>query len=123
MAMAGSGEKDFSRRLRRIEKAHRKGYGFEASGTMGRSTTWRRPRSPGRTLRIFLLLILFGWVAKGAILFTVGETTYQERVAGLAMGNDFDPIAASIMSADPVTKLVASFLAEVFPPARGPVDA
>ncbi len=55
---------------------------------------------------------------KGAIYYYVGEAVYEQRVAGLSLGNDFDPIAASIMSADPVTRLVASFLGEVFPASR-----
>ena len=118
MTLADSGYKEFSGRLRRIEKAHRKGYGFEAKGTLGRSSTWRRQRSLGKVLRVFLVMVLVGWVMKGAIYYYVGEAVYEQRVAGLSLGNDFDPIAASIMSADPVTRLVASFLGEVFPASR-----
>ncbi|WP_112311082.1 hypothetical protein [Pseudogemmobacter bohemicus] len=118
MTLADSNYKEFSGRLRRIEKAHRKGYGFEAKGTMGRSSTWRRERSIGKTLRALLVMVLIGWIMKGAIYFYVGDAVYEQRVANMAIGSDFDPIAANIMSADPVTKLVASFLGEVFPQKR-----
>ncbi|MCL4066662.1 hypothetical protein M3484_08765 [Pseudomonas sp. GX19020] len=118
MTLTDPNYKTFSGRLRRIEKAHSKGYGFEAKGTMGRSSTWRRERSFGKTIRAILVLLMIGWIMKGAIYFYVGDEVYEQRVAGLATGSDFDPIAARIMSADPVTKLVASFLGEVFPEKR-----
>ncbi len=118
MSFTDPNYKTFTGRLRRIEKAHRKGYGFEAKGTLGRSTTWKRSYSVGRTLRAMLVLLVMGWVMKGALYYYVGDAVYEARVAGMAMGNDFDPIAASVMSADPVTKLIASFLGEVFPQAK-----
>ncbi|NPD14587.1 hypothetical protein HOY34_05145 [Xinfangfangia sp. D13-10-4-6] len=119
MSLADPGFKNFAGRVRRIEKAHRKGYGFEARGTLGRSATWRRQRSFGKLVRSFLFMVLLGWVMKGAIFFYVGESVYEERVAGMAMGNNFDPIAAGIMTSDPVTRLIAAFLGEVFPQVHG----
>ncbi|VDC30355.1 hypothetical protein [Pseudogemmobacter humi] len=115
MSLSDSNFKEFSGRLRRIEKAHRKGYGFEAQGTLGRSSTYRREGSLARILRAALLVLAVGWVMKGAIYFYVGHEVYHQRLADLATGTDFDPVAARIMSADPVTKLIASFLGEVFP--------
>lgn len=107
--------KEFHGRLARIEKAHRKGYGFEARGTLGRSATFRRERSLGKMLRSLMLIVAMGFVLKGAIYFYVGDTLYSERVMSLATGTGFDPLAARLMSADPVTKVIAAFLAEVFP--------
>ena len=115
MTRSHSGTDSFDNRLRRLEKAHRKGYGFEAQGTLGRSSTYRRQFGFGKILRIVLIAFALGWVMKGVILFNIGETLYSERVAGLAMGNDLDPVAATIMAPDLVTRLVASFLGEVFP--------
>lgn len=106
---------EFHGRVKRIEKLHRKGYGFEAAGTLGRSATYRRERSWGRLLRSLAVVVAMGFALKGAILFQVGQDTYETRVAQLATGTGFDPLAASLMSADPVTKLVAAFLGEVFP--------
>lgn len=115
MTGSHSSTESFNNRLRRLEKAHRKGYGFEARGTLGRSSTYKRQLGLGKILRIVLLAFALAWVMKGVILFTVGDALYRERVAGLAMGHDLDPVAATIMAPDPVTRLIASFLGEVFP--------
>ena len=107
--------KSFQGRVTRIEKAHRKGYGFEAPGTQGRSTTFRRPRTWGSKLRAALVVLTMGLVLKAVILFNVGDEVYDRRVAVLATGTGIDPFAARLMSADPVTRLIAAFLGEVFP--------
>lgn len=106
---------EFHGRVKRIEKLHRKGYGFEAAGTLGRSATYRRERSWGSLFRSLGVVVLMGFVLKGTILFYVGQDTYDRRVGELATGTGFDPVAATLMSSDPVTRVVASFLAEVFP--------
>ena len=110
--------KDFEGRVRRIEKAHRKGYGFEARGTLGRSATYRREGRLGRILRGAVLVAMLGLLLKGAILFNVGTELYDSRIAAMQTGTGFDPLAARLMAADPLTRVIAAFLAEVFP-ARG----
>lgn len=105
----------FHGRVKRIERAHRKGYGFEAIGTLGRSHGFRRERSLGRMLRSLMIVVAMGFALKGAIHFYVGAEVYDERVASLATGTGFDPVGATLMQADPVTRLIAAFLAEVFP--------
>lgn len=107
--------KDFHGRVKRIERMHRKGYGFEADGTLGRSATYRRERSWGRMARTAFVVLAMGFALKGAILFHVGDEVYQTRVGTLATGTGFDPVAATIMSADPLTRLISLFLGEVFP--------
>lgn len=106
---------EFYGRVKRIERMHRKGYGFEALGTLGRSATYRRERSWGRMARSVFVVLAMGFALKGAIHCYVGAETYDRRVADLATGTGFDPVAATLMSADPLTRLIASFLAEVFP--------
>ncbi len=109
--------RDFHKRLRRIEKARARGFGFEAPGTLGRSARWGR-RNPLKTLAVRLTVVLaLALLAKGALYFHVGAETYDARIAGLAAGAGFDPTAARLMSADPVTKAIAAFLAQVFPQA------
>ncbi|MFE3836286.1 hypothetical protein [Pseudogemmobacter sonorensis] len=112
--------KQFQGRLKRIEKAHGKGYGFEARGTLGRSSTYRRERSLGRILRGGIVVLAIGFTLKGAIHFHVGEEAYQSRVAEMEAGTGVDPFAARLMSADPLTRLISAFLKEVFPPKVGP---
>lgn len=107
--------KEFKGRLTRIEKAHRKGYGFEARGTLGRSSTYKRERSFGRMLRGLLVVLALAWTMKGIFYFHVGAELYQSRIAAMETGTDFDPIAARLMMADPVTRLIAAFLGEVLP--------
>ncbi|MGA0540866.1 hypothetical protein [Neotabrizicola sp. VNH66] len=107
--------RDFQGRVTRIEKTHRKGYGFEAPGTLGRSSSVRRRTSPVRLLRVAALVLVLGLALKGLILFQVGEEVYDTRVAALTGGEGFDTLAARLMSADPVTRLIAAFLGEVFP--------
>lgn len=106
---------DFYGRVQRIEKMRRKGYGFEASGTLGRSATFKRERSVGGMLRSALLIVAMGFVLKGVIHFYVGAETYDLRVSELATGTGFDPVAAGLMSADPITATISAFLGEVFP--------
>lgn len=106
---------EFYDRAKRVEKLHSKGYGFEAPGTMSRSRTNRRSFSIVRTLRSIAVIAFMGLMLKGAILFYVGEEVYERRVGELATGTGIDPFAATLMSADPATKVVAAFLAEVFP--------
>lgn len=106
---------EFYGRVERIEKLRRKGYGFEARGTLGRSATFRKERSIGGLVRSLMLVVVIGFVLKGVILFYVGAGTYEQRVGELATGTGFDPLAATLMSADPVTRLISAFLGEVFP--------
>lgn len=107
--------KNFQTRLKRIEKAHAKGYGFEARGTLGRSASHRRKPAPGRVLGRLAALIAVGFALKGALHFHVGHEVYDSRVAGMATGTGFDPLAAQLMAADPVTRAISAFLGQVFP--------
>ncbi len=106
---------EFYGRVKRIERLHRKGYGFEAAGTLGRSSTYKRERSWGSILRKTLVIVAMGMALKGAIYFTVGAETYTARVAELSTGTGVDPLAATLMQADPVTRLISAFLEQVFP--------
>jgi hypothetical protein len=106
---------DFYGRVARIEKAHRKGYGFEARGTLGRSSTWKRDRSVWRFLKPLALVALVGIGLKGVIHYYVGAELYEERVAQLLVGTGFDPVGGTLMQADPVTLGISAALTEIFP--------
>jgi hypothetical protein len=105
---------DFYGRVSRIEKAHAKGYGFEARGTMGRSTTWKRERSGWRFVKPLALVLAVGIGMKGVIHFYVGAQLYEERVTQLLAGEGFDPVGGALMQADPVTLAISGALSEVF---------
>ena len=104
---------NFYGRIARIERAHAKGYGFEANGTLGRSHYFRpvRQRRPLLRLTIFAFVCVFG--LKGAILYNLGAESYDARVARLQTGKDFDKLGAWFMQADPVTIWVATRIAEI----------
>ena len=106
---------DFHGRVSRIEKAHAKGYGFEARGTMGRSSTWKRSRPGWWFLKPLLMVIVVGLMLKGVIHHYVGADLYQERVTRMLAGSGFDPVGGTLMQVDVVTLAISGFLAEVFP--------
>jgi hypothetical protein len=106
---------EFYGRVSRIEKAHRKGYGFEARGTMGRSSTWKRDRSSWRFLKPLVVVMAVGLGLKGFIHHYVGADLYGERVAGLMASEGFDRVGGTLMQADVATLAISGLLAEVFP--------
>ena len=106
---------EFYGRVARIEKAHAKGYGFEAAGTLGRSSTWKQQKSGWRFLKPLVVVLAMGLGLKGVIHYYVGAELYQERVAGLQAGEGFDRVGGMLMQADAATLAISATLAEVFP--------
>lgn len=106
---------DFYGRVARIEKAHAKGYGFEARGTMGRSTTYKRDRSALRFIKPLALVAIVSLGLKGVIHYYVGAELYDDRVTKLMAGEGFDPVGGTLMQADQVTLAISGFLSEAFP--------
>lgn len=99
---------DFYERVGRLKQAHAQGHGFEGAGVLGRSYH----RKPTRKNRMKLMLpvlfcVLASFGIKGAIHFSVGAQTYDERVASLRQGEGFDKLGATLMSPDPVTLWVS----------------
>ena len=106
---------EFYGRVARIEKAHAKGYGFEAAGTLGRSSTWKQEKSGWRVLKPLVVVLAMGLALKGLIHHYVGAELYQERVAKLQAGEGFDRLGGTLMQADAATLAISAALAEVFP--------
>jgi len=106
---------NFYGRVTRIEKAHAKGYGFEARGTLGRSSSWKQERRGLWLVKPLLLVLAVGMALKGAIHHYVGATLYEERVAQMMTGEGFDSVGGTLMQADPVTQTISAFIGEVFP--------
>ncbi|WP_372602998.1 hypothetical protein [Actibacterium sp.] len=100
---------DFYGRVRRVERAHRRGRGFEAAGTLGRSHYVR----PARQISLFrpvVLLIATGMMLKAGLMMYLGETDYTERVARLESGSRVEAISAYIMGPDMVTRWLSELL-------------
>ena len=106
---------DFYSRVSRIEKAHAKGYGFEAAGTIGRSGSARHKSRGLKFLKPLIFALLVGAGLKGMIHYYVGAETYQTRVDALVLGDGFDPVGGWLMQADPVTTWISAKLQATLP--------
>ncbi len=111
--MADPNLKDFYRRVSRIQKAHAKGFGMEAAGTLGRSY-YAKPKKSDRSILLPVLMVMMcGFGLKGAIHYNVGADIYQDRVSNLMQGEGFDRLGGWLMQPDPVTLFVAAQIAEI----------
>ena len=108
--MADQNISDFHRRVARIERARKKGYGFEAAGTLGRSH-YAQPAPQRRAiLGPILFLLVCGFMLKGVMYSQVGSDLYNQRVSALMAGKGIDRIGGWLMQAEPVTLYVAKKL-------------
>jgi hypothetical protein len=105
---------DFYGRVSRIEKAHAKGYGFEAAGTIGRSGASRR-LNIWKILKPVMFVLLVGAGLKGVIHYYIGDQVYQTRVDALVVGDGFDPVGGWLMQADPVSTWISAQLQAMAP--------
>ncbi|MGB8622510.1 MAG: hypothetical protein WCD16_06810 [Paracoccaceae bacterium] len=105
--------RDFHGRLRRVNRIHRRGGGFEAAGTLGRSVYVERPAQRS-LLRPLMLVLAFGLVLKAVLYIQIGPDDYQNRVERLRQGSQVEAIGAYVMQADAATVWLAGFLADVF---------
>jgi hypothetical protein len=106
---------DFYSRVSRIEKSHAKGYGFEATGTVGRKASGRSGSRLLKLVKPLVLALAVGVGIKGVIHYFVGAQTYESRVSALAAGQGFDPVGAWLMQADPATMWVSARLQSALP--------
>lgn len=106
---------EFYSRVSRIEKSHAKGYGFEASGTLGRKAPSRAGSRVLKVIKPLVLAMVLGIGLKGVIHYYIGAQTYESRVSALAAGAGFDPVGAWLMHADPATLLVSGQLQALLP--------
>ncbi|MEM6757974.1 MAG: hypothetical protein AAF601_00700 [Pseudomonadota bacterium] len=102
----------FNQRLATVERNHRRlsnGYTTEvrADGLIVAKPK-RQQRQAGR-IRYFLLIMLGLLLFKAFSFSTLGEVTYNERVAKLGNGTTTEQIGAFVMQAEPATVFVAGF--------------
>lgn len=109
--MADPNLADFNGRVKRIRRAHQKGGGFEATGTLGRSAFNRNHKSGMPLVGPLLIVLMAVFGLKSLIYAKIGAGAYQARVTELSAGKGIDPLGAFIMQADPVTVALAAKVA------------
>lgn len=105
--MADPNISDFYKRVSRIERARKKGFGFEAAGTLGRSYYTQATPQRRSILGPVLFMLVCGFLLKGVMYSHVGPQLYNERVSALMAGEGIDRVGGWLMQAEPVTLLVA----------------
>ena len=101
----------FNQRLRRIEKIHRRGGGFEAEGTLGQSYYTEQERRRGiPVLRPAVYMVFTVVASKAALLLQLGPEDYTARVAGLEAGTAVEQAGAMLMAPDPVSLAMAEWV-------------
>lgn len=109
--MADGNLVDFNHRVSRINKAHVKGLGFEAPGTLGRSHYLKRRGFHVPLMAPVFILLLVAVLLKAVIHVHLGGTQYQAKVDRLWTGSALDQVGAVIMQPDPLTIWMAGRLA------------
>lgn len=105
--MADAQMADFYDRVNRFEAMRSKGYGFEASGALGRSHFQRKTASRRGWALPMLAALVVVFALKAGLYQAVGAASYEDRVTRLQAGQGFDPVGGWIMQADPVTLWMA----------------
>ncbi|QDC10486.1 hypothetical protein FHY55_15095 [Oceanicola sp. D3] len=106
--MADPTMQNFAGRIRRIEKIHRKGGGFEASGTLGQSHYSKAKRTKRPVLRPALTVLAVFVCFKALTLAHLGTADYTARLDGLRTGNTVQQMGAHLMAIDPITQAAAA---------------
>ena len=101
--------KDFGKRVKRINKRHRKmanGYvpTVNHDGLIVAKVRRSGPRFPWKGIAL-CFIAFFGF--KGFLLSQLGEATYNARVVSLEQGTAIESFGGSVMSADPLTILIS----------------
>jgi len=110
--MADPQYQEFRGRLRRVERIHRRGGGFEAAGTLGRTAYVVKPQRTS-LLRPVALVLGAGLLLKAVLLVQIGAADYSDRVARLQGGTQIEAIGAYIMQPDAVTVWLAGLLTDL----------
>lgn len=111
--MADPQVQEFHDRLKRVDSIHRRGGGFEAHGTLGRSQSGNASRRKS-LLRPVLLVVASFMMLKAALLMQIGVIDYQERVERLSQGSQVEVVGAWVLQLDPATILIADTLKDLF---------
>lgn len=111
--MADPNLRDFYGRIYRIQKRHRRGGGFEATGTLGRSYFVAPPTRSINIIRPLIMVAISVTMIKVLMLAAIGPADYATRIAGLEAGSTIDRIGAVVMTVDPVTGFLAGKISDL----------
>ena len=111
--MADPNLRDFYGRIYRIQKRHRRGGGFEATGTLSRAYFVPPPSRSFHIVRPLVMVVIAVTVVKVLMLSVVGPADYANRIAGLQAGGTIDRVGAVVMSVDPVTGFLAEKISDL----------
>lgn len=113
--MSQTQTKEFRKRLKRIDRIHRRGGGFEASGTLGQSFYTRQARRAARpVLKPALAMIVAVIAVKGVAAASMDEGDYLARIEALQAGSMGERAVAFLMAPDPVSQSLARLVAPLF---------
>jgi len=96
---------NFHGRIGRIEKIHAAGGGFEAAGALS-ARDFKAPRKRRRfraTVLPLLFLLAVVIALKAAVLSSIGEGAYADRIEALRASGKAGEITAFLVQADPAT--------------------
>ncbi|MEM9248779.1 MAG: hypothetical protein AAGB05_08800 [Pseudomonadota bacterium] len=115
--MSDSQIRQFNKRLKKIDKIHRRGGGFEAEGTLGQSYYTRRARRAARpVLRPMFALVAAVLVVKSIAAGAVTPEDYSARVDALRDGTNWQQASALVMAPDPISQTVGGWIAPLLSP-------
>jgi hypothetical protein len=100
----------FKEQIRQIERAHKRGKGFVAPGTVRHLD---RPTGDGHAFgwgMVGVLTILSVFVIKGMLYAQAGPAEYTARLDHLATGGWLEQAGAVLFYPDPLTRVIASAL-------------
>ena len=107
--------RQFDNRLKRIDRIHRKGGGFEAEGTLGQSYYTRAARKARRPVVAPALAIVAAIIVlKALAAASMPAGDYDAQVSALSQGNLIDRAGAFVMAPDPISRTIGGWLAPLF---------
>lgn len=108
--MSASQYDEFDRRMRRISRRHSqlsRGYVTSVNDD-GLVVAKPRRRMSKRTVRTLIFLAFALLAFKSFLHANLGDAAYNERLAGLSEGSQFEQVGAWLMTADPVTRALSA---------------
>ena len=115
--MADANQKNFSKRVRNINKKRRKlmkgsVVSVNHDGLVIARVSHRAPKFPWKGVALCFVAI---FVFKGFLLVQLGESSFNDRISKLESGTVVEQAGAYAMSADPLTKWIAKNIQSFFP--------